>query len=108
MDVLNELGPMWYLDDNNTPQQCTFEEYSKHYKEYEAKRMAKRLKTTIGECEVSTVFLSHNHSYTDGPPVLWETLVFGGNLAGERDRYTSYDDALEGHKNMVVRVMELN
>ena len=61
-------------------------------------------KTGVGEAQVSTVFLGLNHSFGEGPPVLWETLVFGGPLDGEMDRYTSREDAEAGHAAMVERV----
>lgn len=66
-------------------------------------------KTPVGDAEVSTVFLflDHRSSYFDDPdtpPVLWETLVFGGPLSDECDRYTSWDDAKAGHDAMVERV----
>jgi len=36
-------------------------------------------KTMVGNMEISTVFLSLNHNHTrEGPPILFETLVFGG------------------------------
>ena len=40
----------------------------------------------IGRSEVSTVFLGIDHSFGEGPPVLWETMVFGGRLDGEQRR----------------------
>jgi hypothetical protein len=56
---------------------------------------------------VSTVFLGLDHSFREaGPPVLWETLVFGGVLDGEQHRYTSRADALRGHQAMCRRVRE--
>ena len=60
---------------------------------------------------ISTVFLGLDHSFnvTSGPssdPVLWETLVFGGKLDGEMERYTSIEDAIYGHDLMVKRVKE--
>lgn len=49
---------------------------------------------------VSTIFLGTDHSFGDGgPPVLWETMVFG--LPGDDPpqwRYRSSEDALEGHE----------
>ena len=39
----------------------------------------------------------------EGPPILFETLVFGGPLDGEMDRYSSWDDAQVGHEMMVKR-----
>jgi len=51
------------------------------------------------------VFLTVDHRFGgDGPPILWETLVFGGPLDGEMDRYSSYDDAVRGHAAMLARV----
>jgi hypothetical protein len=58
---------------------------------------------------VSTIFLGidHNFSLEKGPPVLWETMVFGGPLSGEGERYTSKADAREGHRRMCAKVMEV-
>lgn len=54
---------------------------------------------------VSTVFLGLDHNFSGrGRPVLWETLVFGGVLNGEMDRYTSLAAALAGHQAMCARV----
>jgi hypothetical protein len=56
---------------------------------------------------VSTVFLGLDHNYSGrGKPVLWETLVFGGPLDGEQDRYTSHAAAFKGHQAMCRRVTE--
>lgn len=54
--------------------------------------------------EVSTVFLSLDHSFTGGPPVLWETMIFGGPFDEWQDRYTSNLDALRGHARAVALV----
>lgn len=53
--------------------------------------------------DVSTVFLGLDHSFGGGQAVLWETLVFGGPLDGEMDRYTSRAAAEAGHAAMVER-----
>lgn len=57
---------------------------------------------------VSTVFLGLDHNFSldhKGPPVLWETMVFGGKLDGEMKRYSSKKDAAKGHQAMCRRVM---
>lgn len=59
---------------------------------------------TFGPTRISTVFLGLDHSWDDGPPVLWETMVFNGPLDGEQDRYTSLEDAKAGHAAMVEKV----
>jgi len=52
----------------------------------------------VGDVHVSTVFLALDHNFgLEGPPVLWETMVFGGALDQECWRYTSREAALAGH-----------
>ena len=56
------------------------------------------------QVRVSTVFLGLDHRFPgmkEGPPILFETLVFGGPLDGEGNRYSSWDDAETGHKAFV-------
>jgi hypothetical protein len=53
---------------------------------------------------VSTVFLGLDHSWSDtGPPSLFESLVFGGPLDGEMNRYPTRDAAIAGHAALVER-----
>ena len=67
-------------------------------------------KTKVGESEVSTVFLAIDHCFHFGPephrPILWETMVFGGPLDGEQERYRTRPEAEVGHASMVERVCE--
>jgi hypothetical protein len=58
--------------------------------------------------QVSTVFLGLDHSFGEGPPLLFETLVSGGALAGKMDRYTTWEEAEQGHARMVERVREVD
>jgi hypothetical protein len=61
----------------------------------------------VGEVRVSTVFLGTDHRWRGtGPPVLWESMVFGGPLDGEQERYPSKKDAARGHAALVARVRE--
>lgn len=60
--------------------------------------------TEMDNVYVSTVFLGINHQYGEGPPLLFETMVFGGVLDQEQDRYSTWDEAVIGHKNTVERV----
>lgn len=59
---------------------------------------------SVGEVDVSTVFLGMDHGWGGALPVLWETMVFGGDLDGEQDRYTSREAAVAGHAAMLARV----
>jgi hypothetical protein len=55
--------------------------------------------------EVCTVFLGFDHQWGDGPPLLFETMVFGGKLDGDQYRYSTWDEAVEGHSQVVEMVM---
>lgn len=57
--------------------------------------VSKRLKI-----HVSTVFLVLNHGWY-GKDQWFETMVFGGHLAGFQRRYETYDEALNGHEDAV-------
>lgn len=57
-----------------------------------------------GGVQISTVFLGINHRRGEGPPLLFETLVFGGPRDGEIERYSTWDEAEAGHARMVERV----
>lgn len=52
----------------------------------------------LGDVRVSTVFLGIDHNFSDdGPPLFWETMIFGGPNDQYQDRYSSRADALLGH-----------
>jgi hypothetical protein len=61
-------------------------------------------KTHIGDIEVSTVFLSHDHNYgfADTRPILFETMVFGGEWESWQWRYASLAAAKAGHDRVVA------
>jgi hypothetical protein len=61
---------------------------------------------TFGDVQVSTVFLGIDHNFrADGPPVLWESMIFGGPLDQEQRRYTSRADAEAGHTALCIAVV---
>lgn len=66
----------------------------------------------IGLSDVSTVFLSMDHSLGgligDGSPVLFETMVFGGEHDEYQERYHTYDEAEEGHKRICEMVDKIS
>lgn len=59
----------------------------------------------IGDSLVSTVFLPIDHGYgSQERPVVFETMVFGGPLEGECERYSTWEEAEAGHRAMCLRV----
>ena len=67
-----------------------------------ANRRVDFTKTLNGE--ISTVFLGIDHSLGCGPPLLYETIVFGGTLDQEQDRYSTREQAVAGHADMISKV----
>lgn len=66
-------------------------------------------KTKIDDVQISTVFLGIDHNFWgSGPPLLYETMVFGGALDQEQERCPSHEEALRMHAAMVQRVVESN
>ncbi len=51
---------------------------------------------------VSTVFLGLDHSFMDGIPVLYETMIFGGDSDQECRRYCFREQAVIGHNATVA------
>lgn len=51
----------------------------------------------INGVHVSTVFLGIDHSWGNGAPILFETMVFGGVLDSYQRRYSTYEQAEAGH-----------
>lgn len=62
----------------------------------------------VGPAMVSTIFLSIDHAFGQGTPLLFETMIFwkGGPLNREQMRYSTYDEAEAGHRATVARVRQ--
>lgn len=64
--------------------------------------------TTVGDITVSTVFTAIDHSYGYSPvPILYETMIFGGEEDAYQERYATREEAEEGHIRAVEMVQEL-
>ena len=55
---------------------------------------------------VSTVWVGIDMSFTGGPPVIFETMVFGGPCDQEMDRYCTEEEAIYGHFRMLTHVKD--
>ena len=60
----------------------------------------------VREVRVSTIFLGLDHSFNeDDPkdlPVLFETMIFGKFNDDYQIRYTTWEEAVEGHKRALM------
>ena len=57
------------------------------------------------EVWVSTVWLGLDHGYGDGPPIIFETMVFGGEDDQFQDRYYTLEAAKRGHLAVVKALL---
>lgn len=99
----------WVMYYSRDGEPMTLEEWSATYpetqEEFEAtKRVAK---TTVGDWEVSTVWLGLDHSFMEGPPLIFETMIFGGEYDSECWRYSTEAQALEGHE-AAVKLLQID
>lgn len=62
-------------------------------------------KTTVGDILISTVFLGINHDYWGGPPLLFETMIFGGHEGVDEDqqRCSTWEQAEAKHAAAVQK-----
>lgn len=63
--------------------------------------------TRVGRARISTVFLSIDHNFTgDGPPILFETMIFSGPGAEDGEepmwRWSTWEEAAAGHHVVVT------
>ena len=80
-------------------------EWSKLFSDWEYKRIAE---TQADASWVSTVWLGSNHEWDPRkPPLIFETMVLGGELGEECERYSTEAEAVAGHAAMVARVYAL-
>lgn len=67
--------------------------------------------THVKESLISTAFLGLDHRFTMTPsepplpPILFESMVFGGPLHEYQERYCTIEEALEKHDKLVKRVI---
>ena len=98
---------LWMLDEQGKP--FTTEDpiaWGKWYETADRTLAREHIGGVLISVLISTVFLALDHQYGEGPPVLWETMIFGGKHDGYQKRYSSKEEALEGHKRAVLLVKE--
>lgn len=90
--------PHWYRLDGHTPVPCSMIECRIGGKAHVAK-------TYVGTVFVSTVFLGVDHAWS-GRPMLFETMIFGGKHDEECWRYSTWQEAEDGHWRAVKLVKD--
>lgn len=91
-----------HYDRNGQP--MTLEDWGRALDDIESRRIAE---TTLSDGKyVSTVWIGLDHSFGQGPPLIFETMVFGSeNDRSDVDcaRYSTESEARAGHDAMVQR-----
>lgn len=64
-------------------------------------------KTQLPDCDVSTVFLGINHRHGPGAPILFETMIFGGDHNEYCERYSTWEEAEAGHQKAIELVFKV-
>lgn len=83
---------LYRLDIHKNIIPCSFDEWCLQWSDDKIVK-----KDKFGGVEVSTVFLGMDHSFRGSKPILFETMIFGGDHDGYQKRYETWDDALKGH-----------
>lgn len=103
---------MHYILDGHTPKPCDLMTWARWFETAE-RHVAK---TDVGPYWVSTVFLGTDHRWGEGPPLLFETMVFWKKSSAYptrangavddfgQERYSTWDEAEAGHALMVETV----
>jgi len=101
------MSDRYILDENGEPVICDdLIQWALWYENPENRTVAL---TEAGDYFVSTIFLALDYAFIMGDPlkqrpVLWETMVFDKDKepVGIRARYTSREDAIAGHAEVVA------
>jgi len=89
----------WILD-GHTPVACTCEQWAQWFEKAD-RHVAQS--TLDGGVKVSTVFLGIDHRfYGEGPPLLFERMIFGGPHSQYQERYSTWEDAERGHRDALA------
>ncbi len=94
----------WYiLNEDHIIEPVSIEEYIEWEKIYgKNRKIVKKEEIKEKDCEISTVFLGLDHAHgRQREPLLFETMIFGGEKDQEFWRYHTWEEAIKGHKNIV-------
>ena len=92
---------MYYRLNGKNIEKVSIEEFSMRSNSFSTQLF----KSNFGEVDVSTIFMAMDHSFgDDGEPILFETMVFGGEYNDYQERYHTYDEAEEGHRRICEMV----
>lgn len=98
------MSDYYKLEGRTVTKYATFEAYLEDAKATGYTRPSHVGDTTIKDVRISTVFLSMDHAWGQGLPLIFETMVFGGQYDQEATRCSTYDQAERQHAWWVRKV----
>jgi hypothetical protein len=97
------MGEYYILDKHKNAIECDLQTWATMFKDIFQRIVQK---TWINDVEVSTVFLGSNHRYDKlGPPLIFESMIFGGDHNDHQDRYSTYEESRLGHWSLVSNIL---
>lgn len=98
----------WILDGHTPVKTDSINKWGEFFEDRKNRTVAT---TEIKDLEtlVSTVFLGINHNFqdpSDKDPILFETMIFGGDGEDNCFRYRTWDEAFNGHWEQVAKMRE--
>ena len=101
------MSDYYVLNDKHEPVPVEFREWTLVHGSPEDRRVDQ---TTLPDDKwVSTVFLGMDHAFGDGPPLLFETMVFTSKKRMSEEsceRYSTWNEAVAGHARIVASLKE--
>ena len=103
------MSKHYVLDGHQVKEEPDLITWAKWFESADSIRIVK--KTDIDDgcrlIRVSTVFLGLDHSFSDdADPILFETMVFGGEHDQSCQHYGTWDEAAAGHDDWIKRLMD--
>jgi hypothetical protein len=93
----DEIGSYVLID--HKPVLCRSRQiWANWMEQFKLRRVAE---TTIYMVRISTVFLGLDHQWGDGPPLVFETMIFGGEHDNDQWRCSTWEEAVAQHQNAV-------
>lgn len=96
------MRPSYYILEGQTPVPADLITWAKWFENHNNRVVAK---TSVGEYDISTVFLGMDHQFGEGRPLLFETMIFGFDedheLYDYQTRCSTWQMAEKQHKEAV-------
>lgn len=101
MEKIVEGKQRYYVLDGHKPVACDLLTWARSQESGDARRVAEDF---INDSWISTVFLGLDHSFFQGPALVFETMIFDGPHDGHLERCSTWDEAVETHKRACALV----